>query len=163
MKAFLSQVSPRRAAIDLWRVLGAPGEFRVPGVLLASAVTGSMLWVMVGQGGRALPPPPKVIYINSWRADRSDAEIIAGNIAAARKARAEAAEEERRDEDVRQMYKAVGAASGMDTDKMYKQGVLERAAEARAEAARNKALLDRYLEKGAKPVVDPEATATPAP
>jgi hypothetical protein len=115
---------------------------------------------MIHQEGRALPPPPKIIYFESWRADRSDKDIIAGNIEATRKAKAEAAEEERRAEDIRQMYKAVGAATGLDTNTMYKQGNVERDAEAKAQAAHDKALLDRFLEKGTKPVVDPQAAAS---
>jgi hypothetical protein len=160
MKAFISNVSPRRAVLDLWRVLGAPSEFRWPGLVMAAIVTGSLFWVMVGQESRALPRPPKIIYINSWRADRSDAEIIAGNIAAARQARAEAAEAERRAADIRHMYKVVGAATGLDTEAMAKKADAERAADARALAAHNKALLERYLPKGAKPIVDPQAPQT---
>ena len=160
MKVFLSNVSPRRAVIDLWNVLGAPSEFRWPGFLMAAMVTGSIFWLMMGQEGRALPQMPKIIYINSWRADRSDAEIIAGNIAAARKARAEQAEEDRRNADIRHMYKAVGAATGLDTDTMAKQADAERAADARAKAAHDKALNQRYLPKGAKLVVDPDAPAS---
>jgi len=163
MKAFISNVSPRRAVLDLWRVLGAPSEFRWAGFAGAAIVTGSLFTVMAGQGGRALPPPPKIIYITSWRAGRSDAEIIAGNIAAERKARAEAAEAERRAADIRHMYKVVGAATGLDTDAMAKQADAERAAEARAQAARNKALLERYLPKGAKLIVDPQAPPTATP
>ncbi|MGQ4828170.1 hypothetical protein, partial [Enterococcus faecalis] len=86
MKEFFRNVSPRRAVLDLWQVIGAPTEFRWPGFALAAMVTGGIFWVMVNQGGRALPPPPKVVYFESWRADRSDKEIIAGNIAAAKKA-----------------------------------------------------------------------------
>jgi hypothetical protein len=162
MKAFFSNVSPRRAVMDLWRVFGAPTEFRWPGFFLAAMVTGSMFWLMFGQEGRALPQLPKVTYFNSWRADRSDAEIIAGNIAAEKQARAQAAEEERRAEDMRQMYKAVGAASGIDTDKMYKQGNADRTAEQRARTARDKALLGRFLQKGTRPVTDPDATPSDA-
>jgi hypothetical protein len=145
MRTFFSQVSPRRAAIDLWNVLGAPSEFRWQGMTLAALVSGSIMWTMLGQEGRALPPPPKVIYFESWRADRSDAQIIAENIAATKKAKAEAAEEERRAEDMRQMYKAVGAATGLDTDAMYKKGKAEREAEERAAAAKSKALLDSHM------------------
>jgi hypothetical protein len=163
MDGFFSNVSPRRALIDLWRVLGAPSEFRWPGFAMAAMVTGSIFWMMMGQEGRALPRPPKVIYFNSWRADRSDAEIIAGNIAASRKAHAEEAEEARRDADIRGMYKAVGAATGLDTDTMARQADAERAAEARAEKARKQALLDRYVDKHAKPVIDPEAPPSPTP
>jgi hypothetical protein len=157
MNDFFSNVSPRRAVVDLWRVLGAPSEFRWPGFVMAAMVTGSIFWLMTQQEGRALPQPPKILYINSWRADRSDAEIIAGNIAAARKARAEQAEEDRRAADIRHMYKVVGAATGLDTDAMARQADAERAADARALAAKNKALLERYLPKGAKPIVDPDA------
>jgi hypothetical protein len=163
MKAFFSQVSPRGALIDLWRVLGAPSEFRLPGLALAVLATGSVFWIILGQGGRALPPPPKIIYINSWRADRSDAEIIAGNIAAARAAKRQAAEEERRDEDIRGMYKAVGAATGLDTEAMDRKGRAERAAEERARAEHDRALLNRYLQPGTKPIVDPDAAASAAP
>ncbi len=162
MKAFFRNVSPRRAVLDLWQVLGAPSEFRLPALALATMVTGGIFFVMVHQEGRALPPPPKIIYFESWRADRSDKDIIAGNIAAARKARAEAAEEERRAEDMRQMYKAVGAATGLDTQTMYKQGKAEREAEAKAQAAHDQALLDRYLQKGTKPIADPAAAPSPA-
>lgn len=162
MKGFFSNVSPRRAVVDLWRVLGAPTEFRWPGFVMAAMVTGSIFWLMLGQEGRALPQPPKVLYINSWRADRSDKEIIAGNIAAARKAREEAAEEERRAEDIRHMYKTVGAATGLDTETMDKQARAERAAEERAQAAKDKALLNRYLTKGAKLVTDPVAASSGA-
>ncbi len=163
MKTFFSNVSPRKAILDIWQVLGAPSEFRWPALGLALLVSGSMLWVMVNQGGRAMPPPPKIIYFESWRADRSDKDIIAGNIKAAREAKAEAAAEEARAEDIRQMYKTVGAATGLDTKAMYKNGKIERDNEAKALADHNKALLDKYMVKGAKPVVDPEANSSATP
>ena len=162
MSEFFQNVSPRRAILDLWKILGAPSEFRLPALALAAIVTGSIFWGMAQEGGRALPHPPKVLYFNSWRADRTDKDIIAGNIKAAREAKAEAAAEEVTAEDVRQMYKSVGAATGLDTNAMYKQGKAERIAEAKALAAHNKALLDRYLAKGAKPVVDPDDAAPSA-
>jgi len=163
MRAFFRNVSPRRAVLDIWKILGAPSEFRWPALALAATVTGSIFVLMLYQEGRALQPPPKVLYFESWRADRSDKDIIAGNIKASREAKAEAAAEEARAEDMRQMYKSVGAATGLDTDTMYKQGKIDRIAEDRARAAHDKALLDRYLEKGAKPVVDPEAVASATP
>lgn len=154
MKEFFRNVSPVRALRDLWQILGAPSEFRLRSLVLAMLVTGGIFSVMWQQGGRGLPRPPQVIYFESWRADRSDAEIIAGNIEATKKARAEAAEEQARAEDVRKMYKAVGAATGLDTEAMDQQGKAEREAQARAEEARNKALLERLA-------VKPTAGATP--
>lgn len=164
MKEFFRNVSPRRAVLDLWQFVGAPREYRVTGLVLASCVTGGIFLVMVNQAWRGMPRRPEVIYIQSWRADRSDAEIIAGNIEASRKAKAEAAEAEMHAENIRRMYKAVGAATGLDTQKMYDEGRAEREAEKRAEDARNKALLDRYLEKkpGAKETGTKDTTAKPA-
>lgn len=156
MKEFFRNVSPVRAVKDLWQILGAPSEFRFRSLALALAVTFGIFSVMWQQGGRGLPRPPEVIYFESWRADRSDAEIIAGNIEATKKARAEAAAEEARAEDVRKMYKAVGAATGLDTEAMDRQAKVEREAAARADEARRKALLDKYLEKPA-PAASPKA------
>lgn len=154
MKEFFRNVSPVRAVKDLWQILGAPSEFRFRSLALALAVTFGIFSVMWQQGGRGLPRPPEVIYFESWRADRSDAEIIAGNIEATKKARAEAAAEEARAEDVRKMYKAVGAATGLDTEAMDRQGRAEREAAKRAADARNKAILEQSL---VKPVATPSA------
>ena len=144
MKGFFRNVSPRRAILDLWQILGAPSEFRTRSLLMAASITGGIFFLMMQQEGRGLPRPPHVIYFESWRADRTDAEIIAGNIAATKKARAEEAAEEARAEDIRQMYKAVGAATGLDTQKMYNDGKVEREAEKKAADAKAKALLDHY-------------------
>ena len=163
MSTFWSNVSPRRAIRDIWQILGAPSEFRFPALAIAAVITGSIFWLMVNQEGRALPPPPKILYFESWRADRSVKDIIAGNIKAAREAKAEAAAEEARAEDMRQMYKSVGAATGLDTDTMYKQGKIDRAAEDKAQAKKDKALLDRFIDKTTKPVVDPQAAASANP
>ena len=155
MKEFFRNVSPVRAAKDLWQILGAPSEFRLRSLALAVLVTLGIFSVMWQQGGRGLPRPPEVIYFESWRADRSDAEIIAGNVEATKKARAEAAAEQARADDARKMYKAVGAATGLDTEAMDRQARAEREAQVRAEQARNKALLDRL-------VVKPTANAAPS-
>lgn len=152
MKGFFSNVSPRRAVMDLWQVLGAPGEFRWRSLLLAGSVTGGIFILMVQQEGRGLPRPPEVIYIESFAPNRSDAEIIAGNIEATKKARAQEAEEERRAEDVRQMYKAVGAATGLDTQKMYEEGKAEREAAKRVEEEQARAILrEAGVQKDQKP------------
>jgi hypothetical protein len=147
MKEFFRNVSPLGAIKDLWQIMGAPSEYRLRALVLSMLVTGGLFSVMWQQGGRGLPRPPEVIFFESWRADRSDAEIIAGNIAATKRARAEAAAEEARAEDVRKMYKAVGAATGLDTEAMDRQAKAERVAAARAAEARDKALLEKLAVK----------------
>lgn len=145
MKAFLRNVSPRRALVDLWQILGAPSEYRAIALVLAAMVTGGIFVVMSNQGGRGLPRPPVVTYFPSLLEGRSDAEILEENRIATAKARAEEAEIEAGQERVRQMYKAVGNATGVDTKKAYDDGVAERAAEKRKLDAERKAILDKHL------------------
>jgi hypothetical protein len=157
MKAFFRNVSPRRAVLDLWNVLGAPSEFRTRALVMAGLVTGGIFYLMTQQEGRGLPKPPTIIYFESWRADRSDADILKGNIAAQKKADAQAAAEDQRAEDIRKMYKAVGAATGIDTQKMYDEGTKERLAEKKAEQEKNAALYRRITGKPVPtaPGIDP--------
>lgn len=154
MKGFFRNVSPRRAAIDLWEVLGAPSEYRLVGLLMAAAVTGGVFYVMSNQGGRGLPHPPEIIYFPSFLEGRTDAEILAENRAATAKARAAEAEEEASAERVRQMYRAVGNATGVDADKAYAEGNAERAAIRAKIDAERKAILERNLVRN--PVFDAE-------
>ncbi len=101
----------------------------------AAVATTAIFAVIANEGGRGPPRPPKIIYIQSWLGNRSDAEIIAGNIANQKRKDALAAEEAKRAEDVRQMYKTLGRYSGMDVDAMEKKIMADRAAEAQARAA----------------------------
>ncbi len=100
---------------------------------------------MSNQGGRGLPRPPVVTYFPSLLEGRSDAEILEENRIASAKAKAEEAEEEASAERVRQMYRAVGNATGVDTKKAYDDGVAERAEAKRKIDADRKAVLDKHL------------------
>lgn len=152
MKSFLRNVSPRRAMIDFWQVLGAPSEYRVIALVLASIITGTIFVALGSEGGRGLPDPPQVIYFPSLIEGRTDAEILAENFEATAKVRAEEAEDEARQERVRQMYRSVGDATGVDTVKAYEEGKAERAAEKAKLDAYRKAILDKHLV--ANPVFD---------
>jgi hypothetical protein len=134
--AFWRNVSPRGAASDLWHELAQPRPHRWLFVLTAALTTVAVFSVMWREGAKGPPHPPKITYIESFAAGRTDAEIIAGNIAATRLAREREAEENRRAEDVRQMYKTLGRMSGMDVDAIEKKARADEAAEAAAKEAR---------------------------
>ena len=85
---------------------------------------------------RILPRPPHIDYITSWRPGRSDAEIIAGNIANQQRKDRLAAEQAKREEAVRGIYKSLGRASGMDVDAIDAKARADEAAEAKATAER---------------------------
>lgn len=160
MKAFFRNVSPRRAVVDLWEVLGAPSEYRKLGLILAAMVTGGIFFVMSQQGGRGLPRPPEITYFPSFLEGRTDAEILAENKAATARAKAEIAEEEAQQERIRQLYRAVGDATGVETKKPYEEGKAEREAYQRKLDAARKAILDKHMIDN--PVFD-EATGKEQP
>ena len=133
------QASPRGALNDFREVFRQAGSNRWRFAALAAAMTIGLFSVMWQEEARGLPRPPTVTYISSWSADRSDAEIIASNKANQQAQDRLRAEQARREEEVRKIYKTIGRASGMDVDAIEKKAMAERAAEkarADAEAAR---------------------------
>lgn len=145
MRAFFRNVSPRRAIVDFWQVFTAPSDYRRVGLLMAAAVTGTIFYAMAMEGGTALPRPPEIIYFPSFLDGRSDAEILAENKMATAKAKAEQAEEEARQERIRQMYKAVGDATGVETKRAYEEGKAEREAYRKKVEAARKEVLDKHM------------------
>ena len=133
--SYWRQVSPRGAIADLRTVYQQAGANRWRFALAAGAMTFGIFYVIAQEEVRGLPRPPEVTYINSWPLDRSDAEITESNRVNQRYQDRLAAEQAQREEDVRQMYKALGGASGMDVDAIEKKAAAERAAAAAAEKA----------------------------
>lgn len=132
---FRNVSSPRGFVQDFVAVVRQAGDNRWRIAAAAAACTIAVFSVMFQEGARGLPRPPQVTYITVWDPHRTEAEIIASNIANQRRKDRLAAEQARREEDVRNMYKTLGRMSGMDVDKIEKQAAAERA----AEAARQKA------------------------
>ena len=114
---------------EVWRQAGG-NRWRI--AALAAACTFGVFYVMSNQGGQAPHPPPKVTYISSWEAGRSDAEIEASNIRNQKIKDILAAEQSVRDEKVKDIYRTLGKMSGMDTDKIEAEAAAERAAKEKA-------------------------------
>ena len=125
--------------IEVWKQAGAH-RWRI--AALSAACTFAVFAVMWQQEASGPHAPPKVTYITSWHADRTDEEIMASNIANQKRKEAYAAEQAKRDEEVRNIYKALGRLSGMDVEKIAREADAERAAEKKAfleEMARKRA------------------------
>jgi hypothetical protein len=140
------QVSPRGAIADFREVWRQAGKNRWRIAAVSAACTFAIFSVMWQEEARGLPPAPKVTYITSWSEHRTDAEIIASNIANQKRKERLAAEQAARDEEVRNIYKTIGAASGMDVEKIEREAQAERAAE---EAARKAAVQKQLAEQAA--------------
>ena len=137
IRRILRRLNPLAAMGDLGAQLSTPYPHRFKMMLAAAAVTTGLFSVIYQEGAAGLPLPPKITYIQSFAPNRSEAEIVAGNIAATKAARAAEAEKAAGQERVRQIYKTLGRASGMDVDKIEAEARAEREAEAAAMAAGN--------------------------
>jgi len=126
---FWRQVSPRGAVLDFIEVYRQAGPNRWRIAALSAVATVATFSVMWNEGAAGPPRPPEITYITAWPAHRTDAEIIASNIANQKRKERLAAEQAKRDEATRQAYKTLGRLSGMDVDAIERRAMAEREAE----------------------------------
>lgn len=118
---FLSQVSPRKAYSDLRLFLAQEQPFKLLFLALALVPTVGLVVALMLDGNRkSAPPPPQIIYVESWPLDRSMAVILAER--EERRVKREA-----RDRKVRDSYKALGRMVGMDVEEIEAQAQAEQA------------------------------------
>jgi uncharacterized protein (UPF0335 family) len=130
-----SRFNPAGGISDFWNEIRRPTPYRWP-VLGASLACSFGLLFWVTQERVLVPPePPKVSYISTFAAGRSDVEIIASNHANQLRKERLAAEQAKRDEEVKEMYRTLGRATGIDVDAMERKIAQEKAAEAAAAKA----------------------------
>lgn len=134
------RLSPRYNPVggiaDFWQQIRRPTPYRWP-VLGASLLStfGLMFW-LTQESVLVAPEPPKVSFISTFEPGRSDAEIVASNIANQQRKDRLAAEQAARDEKVKDAYRALGRATGIDVDAMERKIAADKAAEAARAAAR---------------------------
>ena len=135
--SFLSRFNPKDGIVDFWGEFSRPNPHRWPVLLVSILITtGLFTWItqdkVVGD-----PIPYKVEYITSFSPDRSEDEIVEGNIAnQQRKDELERILAER-EERKRELYRALGRAAGMDVERIEREAA-EEAAQVQAEAARKR-------------------------
>ena len=83
--------------------------------------------IMQDVAKKSVPPPPEIIYVESWRLDRSMEEVLADQKERQRLREIKEAE-------VRERYKALGRATGMDVDAIEREAMAEKAAREAAKA-----------------------------
>lgn len=124
----------------VWKQAGS-NRWRIAAV--SAACTFGVFYLMTTQEAKAPHPPPKVTYISVLDEHRTDAQILAENIANQKDKEAWLREQARRDKDVRELYKTIGRVSGMDVDKIAREAEAEEAERDRAERARIEETLRR--------------------
>ncbi|MEC7398576.1 MAG: hypothetical protein VYD00_00985 [Pseudomonadota bacterium] len=141
---------------DFWSEFTRPNPYRWP-ILIASMLCtfGLLFWVTKE---RVIGPParPEVTFISTFAEGRTDEEIVASNVANQQLQDQIREEQAVREEEVREMYRTLGRASGLDVDAME--------AEIAADRARQEARRERLLEAAGIPSrtqaeADPETPA----
>jgi hypothetical protein len=139
-------VSPSSAIgdlVDVWRGQSVTQRFWL---LSAACMPAALIigGIIQDVAKKSVPPPPEIIYVESWRLDRSMADILKDQKERQRL-------REIRQAEVRERYKAIGRASGMDVDAIERKAKLDDAARA-AEKAKAEA---------EKPAVQAQSPAKP--
>ena len=122
-------VSPSSAIgdlIDVWRGQTVTQRFWLLGA--ACLPVGLIIGGIIQDVARkSVPPEPEIIYVESWRLDRSMEEILADQKERQRL-------REIRKAEIKERYKAIGRASGMDVDAIERKAKAEEAARAAEKA-----------------------------
>jgi hypothetical protein len=132
-----SRFNPASGIADFWTQIRRPQPYRLPILALSILPVAVMLyWGLTATTVYGEPERPKITYITTLDAARSDAEILAENRANQEIKDLRAAEEARIAKAKRDLYKALGAAAGMDVEAIERKAEAERAAKEAAEAKR---------------------------
>lgn len=127
---FFSRLNPKEGVSDFVHEFSRPNPYRWRILAVSGLMTFTLIFMFTQEGVKGPPPPPEVTYITSFAADRSDAEILAGNIANQRRKDQLEVILAEREERKRELYRTLGEVSGMDVEEIERQGALERQAEA---------------------------------
>lgn len=143
---FLSRLNPTTGIQDFWSEFRRPNPHRWPILGVSLAVTFALFYGFVVEKWRVPPEQPKVIYITTYAPDRTDAQIMASNIANQKEQDKLRAIQAKRQADIANMYRELGRATFVDVDAIDKQIAKDKA----AEAARKKALVERLEQQDRK-------------
>lgn len=141
-----SRFNPKPGVLDFWTEFRKPNPYRWPILAVSALPFMGIMWYLMGERHFKEPEKPTITYIRTLDEARSDEEIVASNIANQEVKELRQAEEERIAERKRDMYKALGAAAGMDVEDIEERADAERAA---AEAAEKQRQDEMFGDQGA--------------
>lgn len=159
--AFWHNVSPTGAVRDfahLWR--SNPHRWPVLAISIAGSV--GLMAIIIPKSERIIPRQPEVTYITTYAAGRSDAEILASNLANQKKQDVLRAQEAEREEYRKNLYRQLGRMTGVDVDKMEREIKQEQAAEEAAIKAKVEQARTKQAQQPA-PSSAPQATSAEEP
>lgn len=118
MKGFFRRISPKRAVTDFAGQWRQPTPYRWHILGVACAATFALFFTLIPKPERIVPARPELVFITTLDENRSDAEIIASNCANQELQDAIDARIAAREEERRELYRALGRATFVDVDEM---------------------------------------------
>lgn len=162
-----SRFNPAPGVADFWSEFRKPNPWRIPILLASMAPFGLIFWWLSGETLYKTPERPSITYITTFDPNRSDEEIIASNIANQEVKDLREARQESLDERKRELYKALGAAAGMDVEEIDRRAREERAAKQAARQAELEEMFGPADQEAGSEQIPGDApkpeTQTPAP
>lgn len=155
-----SRFNPSGGIADFWQEIRRPTPYRWPVLGLSLLCTFVLLFWVTQEQVFVPPEPPKVSFISTFEAGRSDAQIVASNVENQRRKQIRAAEQAKLDEEVKDAYRKLGRATGVDVDAMERKIAAEKAAAEKAAA--EKAAAERAATATARRANPPSAAVAPA-
>lgn len=104
------------AAIAIAAAIAEHVRIRLSVLAIAVLMSGGLLYQFTRERVRIPPPPAEVTYISTFEPGRTDAEIEASNLANQKKQDRLSAEQAKREDEVKDVYRALGRATGLDVD-----------------------------------------------
>lgn len=139
----MSRMNPVGGIADFWHEIRRPTPYRWPILGASILLTGTLFSWFVMQDYFRPPDPPHVTYITTFAEGRTEAEILRTNIENQHRKDELAAEAEAIEQRQRDIYKALGRATGLDVDAMEAEAKAEREREETAKRERLKELFER--------------------
>lgn len=143
---FRRNINPAGAIEDFKQVYKAAGKNRWRFMALAAAITFTLFGTMAKERVMIPPERPEIEIISTLEAGRTDAEIIASNIAHQERMDRIAAEQAARDEEVKEIYRSLGRMSGIDVEAVEAEAEAERAEAETQRTEASRLLAERQAE-----------------
>ncbi len=136
-----SRFNPKAGILDFWQEFRKPQPYRWPILFVSSLPVVLIITWAISESVYIPPERPEITYIPSFAPGRTDEEIIASNEANQLRKDEREARIAELEEQKREAYKTLGAASGFDVEEMERRAEEERAAQEAADEARRQELL----------------------
>jgi len=120
-KTYWKDVSPTGAMGDLVHELKRPNPYRWRILGISVLATLALGYIAIPKSQRADPPKPEVTYIATLDPNRTDAEIMAENIANQKRQDVIRGYKRQADEQRKQFFRTLGRTTGLDVDALEKQ------------------------------------------